>query len=1081
MTLKHLLSTPFISCLLAAVMVVGCSNESRQARSMERAKAFLDAGELEKAKIEYMSIIQKQPTNAEAFRQVGWIWSQQGSGIQAVRFLSRAEELEELPAEMRLKLGRGLLVLGAVVKAREQAEAVLQKDAANGEALVLLAEAVSNKDELEATRQRLDAFPDKNAARYHLATVPVLLRENRLIEAEEAAAKAVAADPKLAEAHLTAGVLRVFAKDQTGAADAYRKASELASPRTNERLRYADFIAQQGKRDEARALVAEALKQAPDYIPAMILSAQLALAAGQVDEALGMLEKAQAIDASNIGAGLLYVEVLIAKVQINQALEVLKRLDQTYAGSSLVRTRLIRLLIDSNRYQEAEDLLKPMLTDESKEIQAEASLLMAGLDLIRRNPAATVARMQTFLEKQSDHEGAQLLLARGLEGQRRFDQALEVVRPLAERRPEVAEYQMRMGEILLQLNRVDEARTHLKKTAELQPKDRKAWQMLVELDLLQGNNDGALEKTNNRIASEPDVAANHLMLARVFFARKELDKAESELKRALAIDAGTAGAHEMLARLYVTQQRAPEAVAKLRERLATNAKDAGALRLLALLLSEQKEYAEAATIYERLIDATSSPEPFVLNNLAAIYSDHLEKPDRALELARQARALLPSVSGATSEQAKLEAAAIADTLGWLLYQKRDYREAMLLLQEAAGPLAANPEVQAHLGLTAAALGLNEVAESSLRQAVESVDEFPIKAAARQQLALVTGATDDKLTRADLEAMIKESPDNSLLYVRVAEVQEREGDLTAAANSYISALAKSPTLVDPTIKLAKWFAGPLADPAKALTYARKARELASGNPEVAALLGRLVLENGEAAYARDLLSEALRTGGKNAGSQFWLAKATYATGLIPEAREEMESAVALSLEEPLAAEAASFMALTATPAPVTGVAQAALAKDPENVPALMVRASAEASSRDLAAATATYVAILQKLPDFAPAQARLAALIADDASQRTRAYSLAVKARETLRNDPELAETLGKLAFHRGDHQRAVTLFDEASAVRPAPSQALYYRGKAEWAQGKVEEAKATFGKAMAAGLAGPEAEDTKKLMESALQ
>ena len=82
-------------------------------------------------------------------------------------------------------------------------------------------------------------------------------------------------------------------------------------------------------------------------------------------------------------------------------------------------------------------------------------------------------------------------------------------------------------------------------------------------------------------------------------------------------------------------------------------------------------------------------------------------------------------------------------------------------------------------------------------------------------------------------------------------------------------------------------------------------------------------------------------------------------------------------------------------------QKELKSNPDYVPALMAQAALLAQHGEVKQATETYSDILRRLPDFAPAQKRLAALYAQDPSTVAAAYDLATKARKTLPDDPEL--------------------------------------------------------------------------------
>ena len=83
----------------------------------------------------------------------------------------------------------------------------------------------------------------------------------------------------------------------------------------------------------------------------------------------------------------------------------------------------------------------------------------------------------------------------------------------------------------------------------------------------------------------------------------------------------------------------------------------------------------------------------------------------------------------------------------------------------------------------------------------------------------------------------------------------------------------------------------------------------------------------------------------------------------------------------------------------------LSAQPDYVPALMAKGAIRLQKGDTAEASAIYRSILQKWPDFAPAQKRLASIYANEPANAGKAYELASKARRTLVDDPALTKSL----------------------------------------------------------------------------
>ena len=160
----------------------------------------------------------------------------------------------------------------------------------------------------------------------------------------------------------------------------------------------------------------------------------------------------------------------------------------------------------------------------------------------------------------------------------------------------------------------------------------------------------------------------------------------------------------------------------------------------------------------------------------------------------------------------------------------------------------------------------------------------------------------------------------------------------------------------------------------------------------------------------------------------------------------------------------------------GEVQKELKSNPEYVPALMVQAALRAQRGEAKAAIETYANILRRLPDFAPAQKRLASLYAQDPSTVAAAYDLATKARKTLPDDPDLSQLLGRLSYEKKDYQRAIQLFMESARKRQLDPDSLFYLGMSQLQAKQKSEAQGALNQALVAGLHEPLAAEAKRAL-----
>src|SRR5437868_13856346 len=170
------------------------------------------------------------------------------------------------------------------------------------------------------------------------------------------------------------------------------------------------------------------------------------------------------------------------------------------------------------------------------------------------------------------------------------------------------------------------------------------------------------------------------------------------------------------------------------------------------------------------------------------------------------------------------------------------------------------------------------------------------------------------------------------------------------------------------------------------------------------------------------------------------------------------------------EAALFLAMAAldsddaVPPGAENEVMKALGAQPDYVPALMAKAAIRLQKGDTAEASAIYNSILQKWPDFAPAQKRLASIYANEPANAGKAYELASKARRSLVDDPDLAKTLGTLSFQRKEYARAVQFLQESEARKALDGKSLFMLGVVQVRLEHTTEARKLLHRAVAAGL-----------------
>ena len=459
-----------------------------------------------------------------------------------------------------------------------------------------------------------------------------------------------------------------------------------------------------------------------------------------------------------------------------------------------------------------------------------------------------------------------------------------------------------------------------------------------------------------------------------------------------------------------------------------------------------------------------------MNNLAYLYSESLNQPDRAYELAQRARQLRPFDPHT------------ADTLGWINFKRGAYEAALSLLKESAAKLPDEPEEQFHLGLTAYMTDDETTARTALQQAWRNGTNFPGRAECQLCLSIleVNPATADAAARALLEKRIAQKATDPVALVRLARIYQREGHSDQAVTAYEGILQGLPKNLDAMTNLAQLYAA--KDVRKAYEMAKRASQLAPYDPQVSHLLGRLAFLTGDYPQAANVLQQAMQNQPDDATLLFDFAQAAYAIGKVADAQTALQRVLGLSLPATQSAQArrmSHLITLAADPAQaVAARAQIAeiLKAEPDDVPALMASAAASESTSDRTAVEQACEKVLTRYPAFIPAQRQLARLYATEPAKLERANALATQVHDALPDDPAAAKILGVILVQRGDYSHALILLKQSAFKLNSDPEVLYYLGTAQFHLKNRTECKASLQQALALKLSGPLAESAKQML-----
>jgi len=705
--------------LVVGALLVGCSAESRRARTLERAGEYFRSGDYEKARIEYQNVLHGDPENVSANEQMAIIWLDRGAPLRALSYLSKVKAISPGNLKLRLKLAELMLAMGHPNDAFKEARMILERSAGVEDALVVLTESVRSPEDFKTAEQIWQKFPDQRTASYQIATANLSVIRGDLPEAKSALQRAVAMDPKSPAARAALGGFLAGQNMIQEALTELKLAAGLSPIRSLIRVKYIDLLTQTGSVEEAENAAVELTRKAADYLPAYRALVRSALVQKKYDEAESRIQEIFKRHQSDYETRLLQARLWLSQGKTKQVIGDLEKFGRDFPGLGLEKQLLAIAYDQAKERDKAVVALQEAVMRNPDNIDAQlhlARLLVQGGD-----PQPAAASMAQLINNRPSLMPAYSVLIEATRAMDKLDQAAAVIASSIKKLPNNPQLHYMLGVLAVQLQKPAEARLIFERALALKGDYLAISAELVALDLNEGKTDSARGRAKEMIAKTPDSAVPWFLMARTQGATQNWDEAEASILNGLELDSKQAAFYRLLSDSFLGRKDDPNIVAKVDAILAKRPADELAHLAATRFYNQTKNFTKARDVYVKFLE--SKPEAAVMmNNLAALYDESLGEPALALEWARKARNLQPTVS------------AFADTLGWILYRQKAYQEALPFLEEAAKAMPNVPEIQYHFGAVQRSLGNKESAIKALKIATESTTEFSGKEDAKRQLA-----------------------------------------------------------------------------------------------------------------------------------------------------------------------------------------------------------------------------------------------------------------------------------------------------------------------------------------------------------
>ena len=779
------LTTPPLTLLLAIAMLAsaGCGGaQARKAKHLEKGHAFLAAGNLDKARVEFQNALQIAPTDAEARLEMGVVDEKLGRPREAAQFYQGVIDVSPDHAEARARLARlylfsgapdralelikpglerhpddaGLLIVRAAVRAQQKdpggaladAERAVQLAPASEDAVAVLAGVYKAAGDVAKAQTLLErsvqTIPDTIDLR--LALAQIYAQESRPADAEIQLLKIISLRPREAAARLRLARFYLQSGQVDAAEHTLREAVDALPADLDAKLSLVDFLAAHRNREAAE-------KELKAMIDASAADAELKFALAKFYQEGGEPARAEAV-----------YRAVIDREKLNAA------------GLS-ARDRLAALRVQDDDMTGALALVNEVLAKSPRD--DEALMVRGSIALARKDPRSAIADLRSVLRDQPNAVGVLRSLARAHLANGEPAIAEETMRRAVGDNPTNPALELDFAQLLMQLGKPEQARTIIAELVKQKPDSVEA--LDAQFRIAMASNDLATAKSSaDAVAAlRPKLAIGYMYQGIIAETEKRNDDALRLYTTAADLQPGAAEPLEAVVRLLANTKRLPQALARLDEAAAKFPDQSLALDIKGEVLLQTGRTEEASEAFRQAIARTpkwwrpyrglanaqtAAKNPAaaaatlraamqvveqgeVLGELLASLLESQGKPEEAIreyedilrrypqsEVAANNLAMLLATyktDAASLDRARDLASRFAnspnpsflDTYGWVLFKRGDAAGSVPVLARVVAKTPNVAVARYHLGMAQSLAGDDSGARENLMRAVNSGSQF----------------------------------------------------------------------------------------------------------------------------------------------------------------------------------------------------------------------------------------------------------------------------------------------------------------------------------------------------------------------
>jgi tetratricopeptide (TPR) repeat protein len=761
------------ACLLAmSLALASCgSSHSRFESYMARGRQYLAAGNLDKASIEFRNALQIEPRSGAACYFNGRVAERRGNIRDAIDFYQAALDFRPDDDRARASLAKVFVLGGATQRALEVISLGLLDHPDNPDLLAARA-AVRHQlqDDAEARADAERAVQLAPANENAIAVLAALaLRAGDTARAISIVNFAVTKAPDSVDLRRILASVYISAKQPRDAEEQMRRIIALEPDEMTPRLELANHFAQANELDEAQKVLEAAVRDMPHRDAAKLALVDFVTTRRSREQGEKTLRAYLAEEPRNddlrLALGTLLERMGAAEAATGTFREVIRR-DGTGSKGLAARDRIAAIDLTAGRYDAAMKLVAEVLDESPRD--DDALIIRANIAMARNDPTSAVVDFRAAVRNQPKSVVLQRSLARAYIAKGQPALAEQALRSAVEAVPDDTSIRIDLAQVLIQTDRPAQAAALLEDTIRHAPDDPQLRESLIRAYIADRDLRAAGKAAEDLKALRPDAAAGYYLAGLIAHDEKRFNDSAGNLERAFALEPTSLEILTSLTRFSLERGRAVAAIEHLQRALNRDPENVGILDLLGATYLESKDLPHATEILELAITLAprswvayrdlarvrlaandtngaieeyqtalqvAPAQPRLVTELAALYEkqgrvddaiaryDALLKADPdAQQLAANNLAMLlvtyksdrASLDRARTLTARFDLsdnASFLDTTGWVHFKRREYRDAVAVLERAADRSPDSKVIRDHLGQARSALATSKGPQS----------------------------------------------------------------------------------------------------------------------------------------------------------------------------------------------------------------------------------------------------------------------------------------------------------------------------------------------------------------------------------